>query len=121
MENTKSWLASLGAVIDAKDAQGFANYMTEDGIFRFGNLPDVTGRDNVRDYVANFFTMIHASKHSVVDCWKRDDSLVWQGKVEYTRLDQKKVTVDFTNIFRMKGSLIHEYLIYIDNTPLWQN
>ena len=119
MPQTQQWLTSIGKVIDAKDAQGFANFITEDGTFRFGNNPDVVGRDNIRDYVAAFFSMIHSSEHEIVNHWKGDGTVVWQGSVKYTRLDKKQVTVPFTNIFNMHGNLIKDYLIYIDNTPLF--
>lgn len=119
--NRKEWLEALGGVIDAKDSELFATYFTEDGIFRFGNAEPVKGRRAVADYVAAFFNMIKSSKHKVVNFWEQGDNIIWQGEVEYTRLDGKKVTVQFTNIFYMKGTLIDQYLIYIDNTPLFAN
>jgi len=119
MNNTKQWLEKLGETIDAKDADGFAAYLTENGIFRFGNQPDVVGRQAIRDYVAAFFTMHNGSRHEIVNFWDHGDSIIWQGRVTYTRLDKKQVTVNFTNIFYMTDNLIREYLIYIDNTPLF--
>lgn len=119
MTNTKSWLEKIGKTIDAKDAAGFADFITEDGAFRFGNAEDVKGRKAIADYVAYFFTMIKSSEHEIVKFWEDDNSIVWQGRVNYTRLDDRKVPVNFTNILYMKGDLISDYLIYIDNTPLF--
>jgi len=122
---TKTWLEKIGKTIDAKDSVGFVNFLTEDGIFRFGNQPDVKGRKAVADYAAAFFNMIKSSEHEIVNYWhppvggQVSDCIIWQGKVLYTRLDEKKVTVNFCNIFYMKGELIDQYLIYIDNTPLF--
>ena len=45
--------------------------------------------------------------------------LVSQGVVTYTRLDGGKVTVPFVNVFSMQGKLVQDYLIYVDNTPLY--
>ncbi len=56
----KAWIKKLGETIGAKDSDGFANYFTEEGIFRFGNQPDVQGRKAVRDSVAQFFTMMQS-------------------------------------------------------------
>jgi ketosteroid isomerase-like protein len=114
----KAWIQQLGKTIDAKDADGFANFLTEDCVFRFGNQPEVKGREAVRDYVARFFDMIKASEHHIVNYWDTKSNIVWQGQVVYTRLDTKKVTVDFCNVFYMKAGLIDKYLIYIDNAPL---
>ena len=114
-----TWLQKLGEAIDAKDAEGFANFMTEGGTFRFGNQPPVQGREAIRDYVDQFFKMIQASEHEILDFWEQDGSIIWKGKVKYTRLDDKQVTVDFCNIFHMEDDLVDQYLIYIDNTPLF--
>ncbi len=115
----KTWIKKLGETIDAKDSDGFANYLTEDGIFRFGNQPDIQGRKAVSNYVAQFFAMIQSSEHETINVWEIDNTIIWQGRVTYTRLDAKKVAIDFCNIFNMKDSLIDQYLIYIDTTPLF--
>ena len=117
--DTRSWIEKIGRTIDAKDSDGFASFITEDGIFRFGNQPDVKGRKAIADYVAAFFSMIKSSKHSIVNVWDEKNTIIWQGQVLYTRLDDKQVTINFTNIFYMKGDLITDYLIYIDNAPLF--
>ncbi len=63
--------------------------------------------------------MIKASRHETVSFWEKDDNVVWQGKVTYTRPDAKKVTIDSCNVFYMKDGLRDQYLIYIDNAPLF--
>lgn len=115
----RKWLETLGGVIDAKDSELFASYMTEDGIFRFGNSEPVKGKQAISDYVAAFFNMIKKSEHSVVNFWESGNEIIWQGEVIYTRPDDRMVTVYFTNIFYMKGELIDQYLIFIDNSPLF--
>ncbi len=115
----KNWLERIGGIIDAKDSKGFSELITEDGIFRFANAPEVKGRKAIEDFVAAFFGMIKSSKHSVISFIETGDSVVWEGQVKYTRLDEKEVTVNFCNLFYMKGELIDKYLIFIDNTPLF--
>ena len=115
----KQYLETIGKTIDSKDADKFASFLTENGIFRFGNADAVQGRKAVSDYVAYFFTMIKKSEHKIINFWEQNDAVIWQGEVTYTRLDDKKVTVNFTNIFYMEDDLIDQYLIYIDNTPLF--
>lgn len=116
---TKKWLESIGDSIDSMNADNFVKFLTDDCIFKFGNQPEVHGKNATRNYVAEFFKMIGGSKHKVVDFWTRDNSVVWQGEVEYTRLDNKKVSVNFVNVFHLNSNLIKNYLIYIDNTPLF--
>jgi hypothetical protein len=117
--DTRKWLESIGASIDSLDANKFVQFLTDDCVFRFGNQPEVIGKTATRDYVAAFFSMIGGCKHSVIDYWKREDSIVWQGEVLYTRKDGKKVTVNFVNILNMENESAKDYLIYIDNTPLF--
>ena len=117
MENLNQWPEGIGVTIDRKDAVAFVDYLTDDGVFRFGYAESVKGRAAVRASVDAFFNMFGSSRHWVVDCWRDRDSVIWQGEVRYSRLDGLAVTVNFANIFRMNGEKIKEYLIYIDNTP----
>ncbi|MCI0448466.1 MAG: nuclear transport factor 2 family protein [Chlorobi bacterium] len=121
MNNTKTWLEGIGKTIDAKNAKAFSEYITEDGSFRFGNQPEVAGRKAIEGYVAEFFKMLKASQHEIINWWDNNDHIIWEGRVTYTRLDDKKVVVNFTNVFYMKNGLIDKYNIYIDNTPLFAN
>src|SRR5438034_4188745 len=107
--NTRDWIEKIGNAIDAKDSDRFASFITEDGVFRFGNQPEVKGRKAISDYVAAFFNMIKKSKHSIVNIWDNKDSIIWQGQVLYTRLDDKQVSVNFANIFYMKDGMITDY------------
>ncbi len=116
---TKKWLESIGKAIDSLDAGKFAEFLTDDCVFRFGNQPEVTGREATREYVAAFFGMIAGCSHKVVDYFTKDNTVVWQGEVLYTRKDGKKVNIGFVNVFHMHGDLIKDYLIYIDNGPLF--
>ena len=119
MEDIKKWIEEIGNTIDAKDSTKFASYIKEDGQFRFGSTAPVHSRKAIDDYVAYFFTMIKSSKHTLVNAWKEGDVVIWQGEVLYTRLDGSTVEIPFVNIFNMDGDMIKDYLIYIDNGPLF--
>jgi ketosteroid isomerase-like protein len=118
--NIKQWLESIGKDIDSMDSDRFVRHLTDDCIFRFGNQPEVKGKSATRDYVAGFFKMIGGCEHRIINFWTGKNSVVWQGEVIYTRLDGKKVTVNFVNVFYLQEELIKEYLIYIDNAPLFE-
>ena len=116
---TKLDWKSLINAIDRMDANAFESFLTEDSIFRFGNSEPVKGRSNVREYVAGFFSSIKSLKHEVLGVWEKDDVLTVQGEVTYTRKDGRLLKVPFVNLFKMKGTLIHEYLIYVDASQLY--
>lgn len=117
----QQWITDLGKAIDSKDAVKFGSYISKDGTFKFGNQDIVEGIDGIVAYVSAFFNMIDSSKHDTVAIHQSSNSIIWQGRVEYTRLDKKIVTVDFCNVFNMDKDmkLIKDYIIYIDNTPLF--
>ena len=118
MGNQPEWITDLLASIDGMDADTFVPYLTDDVVFRWGSNPPVSGRQAVREYVANFFTMFKALRHTPLGTWVHPDAVFLQGEVEYTRHDGSAVAVPFLNCFKMQGDKIREYLIYLDPTPL---
>jgi len=111
--------ARLFAAIDARDADAFAAFLTEDGEFRFGNAPPVVGRPAIRAAVAGFFAAIGGCRHRLIMSWTGHGSTVCEGEVTYTRLDGSTVTVPFVNVFELRSGRIRSYRIYIDNGPLF--
>src|SRR5262245_27596409 len=105
MKDTKNGINGLADTIDSQNAKKFSQYITEDGIFRFGNQPEVKGRKAIEDYVAAFFGMIKGSRHETVNVWDTGSNIIWEARVTYTRKDDNKVTINFTNVFDMKGDL----------------
>ncbi len=115
---TPAWIQELTASIDAMDADTFASFLTEDAQFRYGSSPATVGKENIRDGVAMFFTQYKKLRHSLIGTWTLPDVVFMQGDVTYTRLDGADITVPFVNCLKMRGDKIHEYLIYIDPSPM---
>jgi ketosteroid isomerase-like protein len=111
--------ARLFTAIDARDAGAFADFIVEDGEFRFGNAPPVTGRAAIREAVAGFFAAIGGCRHRLLASWTGPESAVCEGQVTYTRRDGSTVTLPFVNVFELDGGWIRSYRIYIDNAPLF--
>lgn len=111
--------ARLFRIIDNKDADAFVSMLTREGTFQFGNAPPVRGQSAIHDLVDGFWRSIAGSQHRLVHLWNDGDDVAMRGEVTYTRMDGKRVTVPFVNVFKMRGDKIDEYLIHIDNTPLF--
>ena len=118
METPES-IKQLFSKIDQKDAEGFASFVTENAHFKFGNAPEVVGKQNIQEAVANFFGSIQEIRHNIIATWSVPGTVICQGEVTYTRMDNNQVTLPFVNIFGMDKNLIDNYLIYIDITPLY--
>ena len=114
-----SWIGDLFASIDRRDTSAFAGFLTEDATFRFGNREPVHGRAAISDAVEQFFQHLAGVEHRVRKSWEVDDAVIVTGEVTYTRHDGSRVTLPFADVFQMRGSLVREYLIYIDVTPLF--
>ena len=112
------WKGLLNS-IDRMDAEAFASFLTEDAIFRFGNAEPVKGMRNARENVAGFFSSIKSLKHEVLGVWEKDNVITLQGEVTYIRKDDRAVMVPFVNLLKMKGTLVHEYLVYVDASQLF--
>jgi len=114
-----AWLEKLFATIDAKDAAAFAAFLTDDAVFRFGNGAPARGREAVREAVAQFFAGVRSLKHTVHESWTVPDAAVMHGEVTYTRHDGSRLSVPFANVLKLDGTLVREYLVFADASPLW--
>ncbi len=118
----KNDIKELFNAIDNFDVDEFINYLTDDALFRFANIPQVKGKKNIYEFVDNFFKSIKSIKsieHTDLEIWQLPDILFVNGKVTYTRKDDTKLSVYFSNTFKMKVDKIYEYLIFGDNSVLF--
>ena len=114
-----NFIKDMYGVVDAMDGARLAAMMTEDGIFRFANIPAVEGRDSITAFLDNFFQSIKGIAHEQIEDWKVDDTRFATGWVSYIRHDDTVLQVPFSVILKMRGKLIHEYLIFVDASELY--
>lgn len=117
--NGPGWVRQLFQTIDRQDADGFATFLSEDTIFRFGNSAPVEGKTNARETVRSFLASIKNIRHDVLETWEQPDAVMCHGVVTYTRHDASTLTAFFANIFKMDGPRIKEYLIFVDASRLY--
>lgn len=107
--------------VDNSDANGLAELMTDEAIFRFSNNPEVTGKANIVPFLEGFFASIKGTKHDQIEHWDIPGGVVMNGRVTYTRLDGSTYSCWFSNTFKLKDGKIQEYLIFVDNSKLYSN
>ena len=115
----KEWLSRLFEAIDRMDVDGFVSSLSEEASFRFANAPVVYGRGGIHCVVSNFFSNIKGIHHTIGGVWEQDGIVICEGEVTYMRHDGQELVLPFMNIFRMNGSLIADYRIYMDISPLF--
>lgn len=113
-------IKALFSSIDGKNIEDFSEFFAVDSVFRFGNQPEVHGKQLIAEYVSAFFASIHSLQHQVLETWQAAaDTIICHGVVTYTRHDSKTLTVPFVNVFKLAGSKISKYLIFVDNSELY--
>ena len=112
-------LDKLFASIDAMDVESFVGFLTEDGTFRFGSAPPVSGREAVGAAVGGFFSSIEGLRLDLQRVIREGDTIVCEGEVAYTRQDGSEITLPFCDVFEVSDGLIATYLIYMDIGPLF--
>ena len=112
-------IAAIFADIDAFDPDKFVAHLTPDAKFRFANLDPVTGRAEVKEAVAGFFSTINGLTHHILNVYESGETVIAQIDVEYRRKDGKSVTVPNADILVFDGDLVRDWQIYIDVTPVY--
>lgn len=115
----KEWLSRLFATIDRMDAGGFVSFLSEEASFRFANAPVVYGKENIHSVISNFFSNIKGIRHTIEGAWEQGEVVICEGEVTYMRHDGQELTLPFVDIFRMSGTFIADYRIYMDISPLF--
>jgi len=112
------WIAELFRCVDARDCDGWLEYLAPNARFCFGNAPAVEGKPAIRDAVNAFFESISALRHRISGVWRQSDTVICRGEVTYTRHDGSELEVPFATIFALDGDLIREYSVYADISQL---
>lgn len=116
---TPNWITELFACIDKMDTARWITFLSDDVTFKFGNSPEIIGKNTVGEAIDGFFSSIKSLQHKILGTWIHPDTIFCQGEVRYTRHDESQITLPFLNMFGMQENLIKDYLIYIDITPLY--
>jgi hypothetical protein len=125
MTDMIAWSARLyDEAVDQKDADGFAAVFTDDAWMRFGNNDPITGRENIRQAIAGFFTLFQSLKHESTGTTWADGTLVVEANVTYTLFDGRTVTVPASTIMRIADPSaatpqVRKCQMYVDLGPLF--
>jgi ketosteroid isomerase-like protein len=119
--NMKNKIPDLFRSIDAQDLSGFLGFLDDNVYFRFGNMPEVQGKDNVKVALQGFYESIDSLSHQIDEILdKKNELLACNGTVTYTRHNSSTLTVPFANFFRIRNNLISDYNIYVDISELYK-
>jgi hypothetical protein len=109
----------LFEIFDKQDVEGFSDLLTDNSTFRFGNMDSAIGKAAISEAQKGFFSSIAGMEHELIRTWTKNDSLVVEGVVTYTRKDNSTVALPFVDIFNLEGEKICDTLIYMAINPLF--
>jgi hypothetical protein len=112
------------ALVDKRDAEGFAALFAPDGRFVFGNADPIVGPAAIAAAVGAFFAGIDGLRHEIRNRWETGADTVAELVVEYDRQGGGPVRVPAVTIFTRDragddAGLITDYRIYVDLAPLF--
>lgn len=119
MNNTEQFVTDVFRSIDRMEAGIFAGFFTEEGEFRFGNMPSVVGRSAIEEFTNGFFKAIKGIRHTELQHWLSGNYLLVNGRVAYTRHDGSGLVVPFSVTWKLVGDKIANYLVFVDNSALF--
>lgn len=113
-------LTEMFNVIDRMSAEGFVSYLADDVVFRFGNAPELAGKDNVLAGIKVFFSHIAGLNHFLLEKWSEGNTSILRFDTQYTKFDQSLVLIPCCAVIRFNQlRMIDDYRIYADITPLY--
>jgi ketosteroid isomerase-like protein len=114
------WVLERFRAVDRKDIDGFIDMLTDDHKFIFGSRPPVIGKDDAREQVLFFWTLIGRLKHNIWRVSEVGDDLIFvEANVDYERPDGQWVTVPCCDVIRIRGDKICEQRAYLDQSPVF--
>ena len=116
----KAFVSDVYNSIDSANATKFASFISQNGIFRFANMPAVKGNKAIEEFVDGFFKSLKGISHSSLASWSVGNMIFVNGVVKYLRHSDTSLEVPFSCTWKMNGNLIDEYLIFIDNSELYK-
>lgn len=113
------FIVDLYRNIDSHNSRAVANTMTDNGVFKFANMPPVEGKENIFNFLEGFFRSIKGISHSDLESWHVAGHWFVNGTVTYTRHNGTLLAVPFSVTLKMDAGKIREYLIFVDNHELY--
>lgn len=115
-------LTGMFESVDRMLVEGFLSYLTDDVVFRFGNSPEMKGKEAVGEAIESFFTQIASLKHILQGVWSEGDTTIMRFDTYYTKHDGTIVNVPCCVVVHFNASrLIDDYRIHIDLSPLYSS
>lgn len=114
------WLAErLFGALDARDLDALAGLLSDDASFRFGNGPELHGRDAVVEATGGFLGAVAGTAHEVTGCVGGPEAFVAETRVRYVRHDGGEVVLPAATSVRVRDGLMSRVQVFMDAAPVF--
>lgn len=105
--------------VDTLDSDKLRNWFAEDVVIRFGNSPEVAGKDNAADAISGFTRNFEKMRHEFVESIESDGKVYLESLVSYTLRGGRVITLPAATSITYKHSNITALKVFIDTNPLF--
>jgi limonene-1,2-epoxide hydrolase len=107
------------AAVDRGDFPAFIASVSDDVYHQFGNGDPTTDKATFVTAASEILGAMKSISHKILHIWEVEAGVVVAlMDVTYTRLDGRQITLPCSNLFRLRGSLIYDYRVYMDINPV---
>ena len=105
--------------VDALDAGPYARLFAPEARLSFANNPPLTGPDEIERGMRGFFATIAGVRHTIVDEWQVEGTVIVELAAAHVRRDGQQVTIPVAVIYRRDADgLIAEMRVFADLGPV---
>lgn len=112
------WVQDFYKAADGMNPNTFYSFLADNAYMQFGNA-SANNMADVKAYVGNFWKEIKGVNHNFINLLGTDDEMVLEAQIDYTRSDDKQVTVPCVTIIERTGEeKVQSMRIFIDLAPV---
>lgn len=105
------------AALDNKDADGFADCLSEDVTVQLINDPAFHGREVAREFFGARLSMVAEPEHTTVNRWEAADTDICEDTSHTKRLNGERVSVKGLAFWKVRDGRIFDLHVYEDLSP----
>ena len=118
-DETVDWIERQYETVDGMDMGGFLSFIADEAQLRFGNNEPVSGHGQIRGAIGEFWDSIEDLRHEFTGIWERDDVVVLEASIRYTKLDSEAMYIPVMTSIERDGEIITASRIYGNMAPLY--
>ena len=112
-------LTDYYAAMEANNPRDFGSYYAENMTLKFGNSPQITGRNNVISAFTEVLDKVSSLGHDLVNAWEEEGGVVFFESIgRWTLRGGTVIEINAASKITIIDGKFVDQRIYVDNAPL---